>query len=273
MTKTNLIVDGHVHIYDCYDLDKFFDAAIKNLNNIHTSIYPKNNNYQRILLFTEGKDNDYFSQFKRNGIPGQQSEYKFENTQEDSSLILLKNDEPVCNIIAGRQIITSEKLEVLSIASSMKIEDGLPIEDVIERILDKRDITILAWGVGKWLFKRGEIISDIIKKYHSPYLFIGDNSARPSFWQVPKLYHLAKKHNIRILRGSDPLPFSEETCRVGTFGFAIDGDFQVNNPAESFREILISNKSNITLFGYQDKTSSFLKRQTRMFFRRYKKYM
>ena len=273
MTKTKLIVDGHVHFYSCYDPNNFFDKAIKNMDAMFHSKYPGEDKFTRILLFTEGKENDYFSRFKNNSKLGSSYKYKFENTQEDCSIILSKDSEPLCYILSGRQIVTRESLEVLSIASNQKIEDGLPIDDVVNTLIDNKQIAVLAWGVGKWLFKRGEIISDIIKKYHSPYLFIGDNSARPSFWQVPKLCHLAEKHNIRILRGSDPLPFSEETCRVGTFGFAIDGDFQVNNPAESFREILISNKSNITLFGYQDKTSSFLKRQTKMFFRKYKKYL
>ncbi len=64
MPRTTLIVDGHVHIYDCYDLDKFFCAAIKNLDNMYTSTYPGDNNYRKVLLFTEGKDSDYFSRSK-----------------------------------------------------------------------------------------------------------------------------------------------------------------------------------------------------------------
>ncbi len=32
MSKTKLIVDGHVHFYSCYDPDKFFDVAIKNID-------------------------------------------------------------------------------------------------------------------------------------------------------------------------------------------------------------------------------------------------
>ncbi len=269
MPKTNLIVDGHVHFYDCYDTEKFFDVAIKNMGKRYSSIYPEDKNFQKILLFTEGKDNDYFSRFKTNGNFGKQSEYKFENTQEDCSLILLKNDRPICYILAGRQIVTRENLEVLSIASDQKIEDGLPIEKVVKKFLDNQQIAVLAWGVGKWFFKRGRLVKDIIKKYHSPYLFIGDNSARPSFWSTPMLYNLAEKHKIEILRGSDPLPFADEQNRVGTFGFTIEGNFQVNKPAESLCKLLISNKANIKLVGRQDNPFSFLNRQTKMIFKKY----
>ena len=118
MPKTTLIIDGHVHIYDCYDLDKFFDSAIKNLDKSYSSINPVNNNFQRILLLTESKDNDYFSQFKKNDNLGRQSEYRFGDTEEDCSIILSKNNQPLCCLIAGRPIVTKEKLEVLSLASN-----------------------------------------------------------------------------------------------------------------------------------------------------------
>ena len=270
MAETKLIVDGHVHFYSCYDPDKFFDMAVKNMDNMYSSIYPGDDKFTKILLFTEGKDNDYFSRFKTNGNLGKQYKYNFENTKEDNSLILTKNNQHLCYILAGRQIVTRENLEVLSIASNQKIEDGLPIDEVIQRLLNRKEIAVLAWGVGKWFLKRGRLIRDTIKKYQSPLLFIGDNSARPSFWSKPKLYNLAEKHNIGILGGSDPLPFSEESGRVGTFGFVIEGDFQLNKPAESFRNILISNNNNISLCGHQDNAISFLKRQTKMLFKKYR---
>ncbi len=243
---------------------KFFNVAINNMDKMYKSIYPADNNFQRVLLLTESKDNDFFPQFKMNGNLGKQSEYKFENTSEDCSLILKKDNKVLCYIMAGRQIVTREKLEILSIASSQKIEDGLPIDDVLKILLDNEQTAVLAWGIGKWFFKRGKIIKGIIEKYHSPYLFIGDNSARPSFWPKPKLYLLAEKYNVRILKGSDPLPYNKEACRVGTFGFVIEGNFQAKMPAESFRNILISNKSNIIPYGQQDSTFSFLRKQAKL---------
>ena len=81
--KTNLIVDDYVHYYDCYDFDKVFDVAIRNMDAGFRSIYPGDNNYQKVLLLTEGKDNDYYSRFKTNGRLGKQSEYEFGNTQEN----------------------------------------------------------------------------------------------------------------------------------------------------------------------------------------------
>ncbi|MHC4268259.1 MAG: hypothetical protein ACYSTS_07305 [Planctomycetota bacterium] len=266
MQVTKLIIDGHVHYYNCYDFEKFFDMALNNMDKMFSSIYPEDNYFQKVLLLTEGKDNDFFSQFKMNRTYCKKSKYRFDDTQEDGSIILTKEGEPLCCILAGRQIVTRENLEVLSISSRQKIEDGLPIMDVIERLIGRKEIAILAWGVGKWFFKRGKIINDIIEKYHSPYLFIGDNSTRPSFWPKPKLYYLAEKHNMKILRGTDPLPFTNEQNRVGTSGFIISGNFQQNKPAGSFRNILISSKSNINIYGYQDSVISFIRKRARNFF-------
>ncbi len=120
MSKTKLIVDGHVHFYSCYDPDKFFDVAIKNMDAMFHAIYPSDDKFTKILLFAEGRWNDYFSRFKKNSNMGKQSKYKFENTKEDNSLVLTKNNQPLCYILAGRQIVTREKLEILSIASNQK---------------------------------------------------------------------------------------------------------------------------------------------------------
>ncbi len=264
MAETKLMVDGHVLFYSCYDPAKFFDAAVNNMDAMFHSIYPNDDKFIKILLFTEGKQNDYFSQFRSNGIDGQPSDYTFERTSEDCSLILKKKNKTLCYIMAGRQIVTKEGLEVLSVLSSQKIPDGLPIEEVLQELISKRNIAVLAWGVGKWFFKRGKTIKRIIERYHSPYLFIGDSSARPSFWPIPKLYNIAEKHDVGIIRGSDPLPFMEEINRVGTFGFIIEGNWQEGKPAEYFRNILVAPDKIINNFGYQEKTANFLKRQLKL---------
>ena len=72
----------------------------------------------------------------------------------------------------------------------------------MNRINEGREPAVLAWGVGKWLFKRGKIIRQLIETYDSPYLLLGDNSGRPSFWPTPNLFKQAKLLNIPIINGS-----------------------------------------------------------------------
>jgi hypothetical protein len=267
------MVDGHVHIYDCYDLEKFFDNAVKNMNRFFHMLYPGESQSEKILLLTEGKKNDFFSRFKKDrGFPND-SGYHFMDTKEDISLVLARHNKPLCYLLKGRQIVTKENLEVLLVASDQEIEDGLPIETVIQRIIDKNDIAVLAWGFGKWFFKRGKIIHYLIKKYRFPGLFIGDNSGRPTFWPIPQQFKRAKELDIPIISGSDPLPFSDEVHKVGTYGFSVsvEGKFNSDEPAGSIWEILLSPEATIDLFGRRDATVPFFKRQSKIYLKKYLK--
>lgn len=263
------MVDGHVHIYDCYNLEKFFDNAVKNMNRFYQMLYPGESPFERILLLTEGKKNDFFSQFKKNrGFPNT-SGYHFLDTKEEISLVLARDNNPLCYLLKGRQIVTKENLEVLLVASDQEMEDGLPIETVIERIIDNNDIGVLAWGFGKWFFKRGSVIHNLIKKYRFPGLFIGDNSGRPTFWPIPQLFERAKEYEIPIISGSDPLPFGDEVHKVGTYGFSIEGKFNHAEPAGSVWEILLSPETTIDFFGRRDSAVSFFKRQSKIYLEKY----
>lgn len=262
--KRRLMIDGHVHIYDCYDLETFIETALKNLEHYYYAHYSNGSLFARILLLTEGKKNDFFSQFKKNGSFPNGRGYKFLETKEEVSITLVKGNEPLCYVLKGRQIVTRENLEVLALVSNQAIEDGLPAETVIERLIEKHEFAVLPWGFGKWFFKRGKIIRDLIEKYISPYLLIGDNSARPTFWPTPGLFKLAQAYHIPLINGSDPLPFSEEVRKVGTYGFSVEGDFNPYEPAESLREILIAPDTKIDLFGQRDRTIAFLKRQLKI---------
>jgi len=270
--KTRLMVDGHVHIYDCYDLEKFFATAVKNLEHYYHSLYSNGNPLAKILLLTEGKTNDFFSQLKKNTDFPNNSQYQFIKTKENVSIILAKGKEPQCCVLRGRQIVTKENLEVLAIASKQTIEDGLPVETVIERLIEKHEIAVLAWGFGKWFFKRSKIIKDLIEKYRSPYLLLGDNSARPTFWPVPGLFKKARALNIPLINGSDPLPFKEEVHKVGSYGFSVEGDFNPKEPAKSLWNILISPGTKIDFFGQRDRAVSFFKRQSKIYLKKYLKF-
>jgi hypothetical protein len=185
------------------------------------------------------------------------------------SIILAKENKRLCYLLKGRQIVTKENLEVLAIGSGQTIENGIPIETVLERIIDKEEMAVLAWGFGKWLFGRSKIIKRIIKNYNSPDLLVGDNSARPTFWPIPRLFKGARALNISIINGSDPLPFAGEETKVGSYGFSVEGEFNENEPAKSLRDILVSPGLTIGFFGRRDNTISFFRRQSKIYLRKY----
>jgi hypothetical protein len=269
MKKTRLMVDGHVHIYDCFNLETFFNTAVKNLEYFYDTYYSNGNPFERILLLTEGKTNDFFSQFKEKGNLVNDAGYQFFSTKEEMSIALVKNNKRLCYLLRGRQIVTRENLEVLLVGSNQIIEDGLPIETVLEKIIEKEEIAVLAWGFGKWFFKRGKIIKRMIKEFLSPYLLLGDNSSRPTSWPLPRLFKQAQAMNISIINGSDPLPFSGEEAKAGSYGFSVEGDFNEDEPARSLRDILVSPGLTIGFFGQRDNSISFIRRQVKIYSKKY----
>lgn len=269
MKKSKLIVDGHVHVYPCYHIDTFFHAAAANMEQLSASRFPGSEDMPKILLFTEGKEIDFFGQFKNNTALPKDSPFTFKKTKEDYSLVLAEQEKPLCYILRGRQIVTEENLEVLTVATNRRIPDGLPIREVIKKIIDKKEIAVLAWGVGKWFSKRGKIIEEVIRDIQSPYLFIGDNSARPGFWPAPQLYNAAQESGMSLINGSDPLPFAGEEKKAGSYGFGIEGEFDPQQPGKSFRNALLSNPESILFFGSRDSAFSFFKRQFKMFFKKH----
>lgn len=264
-----LLVDGHLHVYDCYNLEKFFQNAIANLESAARLNFPDDEQRQNIFLLTEGKENRFFKTFKETGTLPNQRDFRFLDTGESCSLMLTRDGKTAGYVLNGRQIVTRENLEVLHVATDTYIPDGEPIQQVVESIISNNQIAILAWGVGKWMFQRGKIISDLIRNYQSPYLFIGDNSARPVLFPTPGLYKTARQKGIRLLNGSDPLPFAGEESKPGSFGFSVKGRFDPQKPAHSLKQILTNPDSAIEFFGQRDRCASFFSRQSKIYLKKY----
>ena len=74
--RSKLMVDGHVHVYPCFDLEIFFRSVVANMEKF---LGPPQSDAQKILLFTEGKENDFFASFKNSENLFEHSGYKFQN--------------------------------------------------------------------------------------------------------------------------------------------------------------------------------------------------
>ncbi len=275
MQQTHLIIDSHIHIYDCYNLEQFFQKALQNFDRLAPPAPEPGMPTAKILMLTEGKQLDFFSHFKESGhLPGS-SQYRFLPAGDALALTTADDDSPLCYLLPGRQIVTRENLEVLLLASSLKIEDRLPIQTVLETIAKNNDIAALAWGVAKWLFKRGNIINNLVDQHEtgSEYsnLLIGDNSGRPIFWPAPKSFKKAAQKQIPIINGSDPLPFPPEISKPGTYGFTTQAPFDPQKPNHSIKELLLSPNARFFNFGKQDGILSFFIRQSRIYLKKYLK--
>ena len=191
-----------------------------------------------------------------------QGEIKFVKAKDNLTIKVDKNSQSILYIFAGRQLVTKENLEVLSLVSDINLPDkAKPIEEVIQAVKDSGGIPALNWAPGKWFSHRGKVIEEQIENNSPDNLFIGETTMRPTVWLKPKLIKRAERKGFRVMAGSDPLPFPGEENGIGSFGFLIEGDFDPDNPAQSIRTIISDSSNPIKLIGKRNKILTFSKRQ------------
>ena len=272
--RENLIlVDAHVHLYNCFNLDRFFDSALENFaataSNRHSS-----ERFTPFLLLTETCNDRYFQTLSRS--LSQTSErashsdrslletWTLHPTGESCSLRAQRTDGRSLYIIAGRQIVTAEDLEVLAVLTDGDFEDGQSLETTIESVIAAGGIPVIPWGFGKWLGRRGAILGNLLQANKFPVLFLGDNSGRPIFWPRPPLFHQANGLGMRVLPGTDPLPFPRESFRPGAFGFATHGSVDLERPASSLKQLLLDSQTELSEYGSLENPWRFIRNQIAM---------
>jgi hypothetical protein len=237
-----VVADTHVHLYPCYDVDKAFDSAFKNLRVLGTT--GKGNVASRscfmACFLTERRDCSFFRQMKNNSLRLTDGSLAIEPGHEDNVVLVRDTSGNILHLFAGRQIITSERLEVLSLTADLDIPDGLNIQDVISKVLECRGIPVLPWSPGKWFGRRGQIVEDMLHLFSPAQLLVGDTSLRPLGWPEPLLIRHALDHGFKVIAGSDPLPFAGEERLVGKYGVVCDADFDTRKPLCEVRRLLLA---------------------------------
>lgn len=257
-----ILCDGHVHIYDCYDLDTFFTAAFQNFSHAAAQ-QQKKSPPTCFMLLAEATGVYYFKKLQdvaRSGdTPG--TPWRAEETDETDGLYLFHKDFPSMRLIvaAGRQIITKEKLEILALMTAHDFEDGMTLERTVEAVIAAGGIPVCPWGVGKWLGTRGQVLTKYMLN-KSGLLYLGDNGGRPSFWPRPSLFK-GDTVEKKLLSGSDPLPLSNEEGKAGQFGTLIDCDCPEERPVTFLRDELKKYERELTGFGRLCCPLTFFKNQ------------
>jgi hypothetical protein len=264
-----ILVDAHVHIYDCFDVEKFLDAAY---SNFQTQAYRLGygDNFTPILLLAETSKDFWFNRLwgyaeeKNRHKDSAIQKWEFQQTGESVSLIARSGNTKDLVIIAGRQIETAEGLEVLALSTTGNFRSGIPIIDLIKEVKNDDAIPVIPWGFGKWLGRRGNILNSLIKMQKDLKFYLGDNSGRPAFLPFPHHFKIAKREGIHILPGSDPLPFATEYDRAGRFGFLLEKKITNIYSAESLKQILMNPKLKVQSYGDLENPLRFLRNQLKM---------
>jgi hypothetical protein len=121
------LIDAHVHLHECFDEAGFFRAADENFR-IAGSSLELDSAPAGVLMLTESSGTDRFSDLRRRARNREPSELLIEETGEDLSLLVATPAHRPLLVVAGRQVVTSENLEVLALGCTLEIPDGATLD-------------------------------------------------------------------------------------------------------------------------------------------------
>jgi len=260
-----VLVDAHVHIQNCFSLPKFFRCAYDNFKKNKNSL--GSDNFSAVLLLVEVAGIHHFRSLKnlcdhesvvRDDLFGT---WRLHKTAESCSVEARSDKGESLLVVAGRQIVTQEKLEVLALITDKDFPDNEALHHTVERIKMNDAVAVIPWGAGKWLGKRGRLLTNFINSNAAKGTFIGDNGGRPTLWRTPKHFKQAHRRNLLVLPGSDPLPLANAVERAGSFGFRMPEHLSNHEPAAELKERLLSSNPNVIPYGSLRPSFSFLKDQ------------
>lgn len=246
----SLIVDCHAHLYPVFDEKVFFEAALRNLG----AIAPQ---ARKALLLVERSDCDRFTTLQRGvGLP---TTLQLTPVDEISLRVSSKESGDSLLMVAGRQVATAERLEVLSWCTTARIPDGLPLHETIVAVLHAGGIPAIAWAPGKWLGARGALVRSALLEQTCRPLMLCDTTLRPIGWPTPVQFLEAARLALPVMAGTDPLPMRGEEAQVGSFGVLIEAG-EGPDTGEQLKAILASPQYHPSLRGVRNGSVAWLRR-------------
>lgn len=199
-----LICDTHVHIYKQFSLEACIASAFDN--------FFKNQPADSVgcICLLETNEISSFDRLATEKISG----FSIETTNDKEALLIKDDQHREIFVVTGRQHVTKEKLEVLTIGNALpQIQNRLGLLECLDAAKHSGALVVLPWGFGKWLGRRGVLINSAVDSY--PETLLADSALRPNLFS--KLKYPKQGEKRPILYGSDPLALIGEHERIGTY--------------------------------------------------------
>ncbi len=268
----HLLIDGQAHLYPRFDLNVFLSSALANFTRAAKDLaldtplgvlmitdMPRAEGFARLTGVLKGAETSTVSthwQLKR-------------IAEEPGSLLFEHRDGATMIGIAGRQVNTAERIEVLSIGSAAPVADAMSLTQTISTVRAKGGIPLLPWGVGKWLGARHRLILKTLDEFPPEHLMFGDNGLRPRLWPRSSILGKATSLGYKVVSGTDSLPCPHEVKRPGSFGCWLKASIDMTAPGRQVRALLLDRDAELKAYGKPAHTWRFALDQTMIRLKRY----
>lgn len=249
--ETLLAVDGHVHLHPGVDLGRAFDAALEHARRASGERFPIDPG-GIVLCLVDPEQGARFSALRSRSKGEDLGDWRLRSTEERGSLLAERDDGARAAVVAGRQVRTADGFEVLLLASTGSLPAGEPLETTVRRGASRDDVVVVAWGFGKWWFRRGNRLRSLLRSPVRDRVFIGDNAGRLACGPHLGLLREARRRSVPILPGSDPLPLPGHEQRVGQYGFLVSRFDLSRRPAAMLRSRIRSLEGQPRRYGSLD---------------------
>lgn len=230
------IADTHVHLYPFYDVGAAFVQLGSSLRDLGKGLV-------RVACLAERSDCRGFAELREQAGGAPLGRCRVSAAGEAGALEIVDGDGVPFYLVAGRQIVTAERVEILALAvEDVGDVERRPAEQVVEAVLSAGGIPVVGWAPGKWLFARRRVVAGLFQTFQPGQLLAGDTTLRPTGWGEPRLMREAARRGFGVVAGSDPLPFPGEERMLGAYASVIDGEWRPEQPVTSLRAALRSVK-------------------------------
>lgn len=249
-------IDAHVHFHAAFDRREFLDAAAANM----VAAGGDAEGIGGVLMFADPRAyGNPLEMWRKRTVHTHR--WRIEPLQEPESLIARREDGVALVLIAGRQLVTTEGLEILAMATVVEFLTRRPLRETIEHIRSAGAVPAVPWGFGKWWGMRGRILIDAIENTAKGTMMMVDSGTRPSAGREHLALRVARSAGVPVLAGTDPLPLRSQVRRIGSFGFLMPGRIDPAGPAAHIRRYLAALRESPVVYGRRDSTIGFVTNQ------------
>lgn len=226
------ICDTHVHIYPCYDTRELVRTLAGRLAQWAPAA-------TRSAVITEGVGSHVFEAWRADPDALRPGGVTATASDDGGCLRLAVGDDPSpLWLFPGRQVVTAERVEILSLVSRVRIPDGRSAIDTVQAVLDADGIPVVSWAPGKWFPPRERVVRALLTTFSPDALLLGDTSLRATGWRTPRLMAAAQRRGYRVIAGSDPLPFAGDERHAGCYATVFDADLTAETPVAAMQRML-----------------------------------